>query len=111
MLRYLEFRPEGETTCQPRASPLEPSVDPRPSPVGAKQVHSTRDPMTSARMRIVPLIQSLKSSKIPSPRAMPWAILLRPFRASVRSALLQDEPFFARPAVNREKQQRACFGT
>jgi hypothetical protein len=61
-------------------------VNQRPSPVWAKQVHSNRDPMTSARMGIVPLIQSLKSSEIPSPRAMPWAIMLRPFRASVRSA-------------------------
>jgi hypothetical protein len=49
--------------------------------------------MTSARMGIVPLIQSLKSSEIPSPQGDALGYFVAPLPGvGARRALLPDEP-------------------
>ena len=79
-------RPEGARTNQPRATPWELVVDPPSSPIGAKQFlpFPQERPGTSIPWRL-PLqgcaaLTGLALPRLPCPRALPWADLLRPLR-------------------------------
>jgi hypothetical protein len=53
MLRYSEFGPEGETTCQPRATPWEPGFQRSACPVRAPQFSAVATSQSHAKNRIL----------------------------------------------------------
>ena len=94
---HFESCPEGAETNQPRATPWGPTNDPnRPSPERAQHGKATRflsespAKRSSGMSRPVLPLQGMSYSRVPVPRALPWADLWLPLSGRRTKAQLQN---------------------